>query len=323
MKRLGNLYNDMCEFENIRSVFNEVCRNTKNKRKVNRFKEFKCINFFKIYTVLKSRSYVPGPYHVFTIYEPKKRRVVSQNMFDKVINHLVARHILMPTLIPCLVDTNVASRVEKGTSAGLAYYYEYRRICDVKYKKYYILKCDVKKFFASIDHDILKQKLIRRIKDKEALKIVFDIIDSEDKGLGIGNMTSQILAIFYLNDFDHYVKEELKIKYYVRYQDDFLIFHESKEYLKECLEKIKRYLDNEKLELNHKTRIYNQNCNFIYLGRDIHGRYSRYRVINRKLKKRLYQYSVREIDLRSLTCSIDNFRSLKKSARPTLGAVTV
>lgn len=86
----------------------------------------------------------------------------------------------------------------------------------------------MKKFFASINHDRLKEKLKRRIKDEKALKIVFDIIDSEKTGLGIGNMISQILAIFYLNDFDHFVKEDLKIKYYIRYQDNFLLFHEKK-----------------------------------------------------------------------------------------------
>ena len=101
------------------------------------------------------------------------------------------------------------------------------RKCKVKYKKYYILKCDVSKFFASIDKDILKSKVKKRIKDKDALKIIFDIIDSEEHGLGIGNMTSHVFAIFYLNDMDHYIKEELKIKYYVRYQDDFLLLHES------------------------------------------------------------------------------------------------
>ena len=119
-----------------------------------------------------------------------------------------------------------------GTSKGLKLASNFHRICKIKYKKYYILKADVSKFFASIDHDILKEKLKRKINDAEALKIVFDIIDSEENGLGIGAMTSQVLAIFYLNDLDHYIKEVLKIKYYVRYQDDFLLFHHSKEYLK-------------------------------------------------------------------------------------------
>lgn len=310
MKRIGNLYDEMCKFENINNVFQEVCRNTKNKQKVNKFKEYKCINIFKIYSTLKSRAYVPGPYFVFTIYEPKKRRIVSQKMFDKAVNHLVARYILQPAIFPCIVDTNVASRPLKGTSAGLRYYYNFRRICDVKYGKYYILKCDVRKFFASIDHEILKEKLKRRIKDKDALKIVFDIIDSEDKGLGIGNMTSQILAIFYLNDLDHYIKEELKIKYYIRYQDDFLLFHNSKDYLKECLAKIRAFLKKEKLELNDKTRVYTNNCNFIFLGRDKFGRYARYRQSKRKLKKRFYMYNNGEIDLRSLVSSINNLRTV-------------
>ena len=312
MKRVGNLYENIYKYENIKSVFYEVCRNTKNKRKVNRFKEYRCINIFKIYDTLKAGQYVPGPYHVFTIYEPKKRRIVSQNMFDKMVNHLVARYILFPAIMPCLIDTNVASRVNKGTNAGLKYYFNFRRICNIKFANYYILKGDVKKFFASINHDILKEKLKRRIKDEKALKIVFDIIDSEKTGLGIGNMTSQLLAIFYLNDFDHFVKEDLKIKYYIRYQDDFLLFHEKKEYLKECLEKIRKYLETEKFELNKKTRIYKSESNFIFLGRDKYGRYAKYRLIKRKLKKRFYLYKKGEINLYSLLSSIDNFRSLNK-----------
>ena len=185
MKRKNNLYEEMCKIENINKVFDEICRNTKNKRKVQRFKEYKSINITRIYNILNERKYVPGPYNKFTIYEPKKRDVVSQNMIDKAVNHLVSRYILMPSLISCLVDANVASRVDKGTGKGLEIYQKYKRTCDVKYKNYYILKCDISKFFYNIDHDILKEKLKRKIKDKDALKIVFDIIDSEEKGISI------------------------------------------------------------------------------------------------------------------------------------------
>ena len=236
MKRKGNLYQEIYKFENIVNAFNEVCRNTKNKKKVAKFKEYKCIYVSRIYNILKTKSYKPGPYNVFTIYEPKERRIVSQSMQDNVINHLVARHILYPAILPCLLDVNVASRKGLGTSEGIRLAMNFHRICKVKYKTYYILKCDISKFFASIDHDILKKKLERRIKDKDALKIVFDIIDSEENGLSIGAMTSQVLAIFYLNDMDHFIKETLKIKYLIRYQDDFLLFHPSKQYLKYCLE---------------------------------------------------------------------------------------
>ena len=185
MKRKNNLYEEMCKIENINKVFDEICRNTKNKRKVQRFKEYKSINITRIYNILNARKYVPGPYNKFTIYEPKKRDVVSQNMIDKAVNHLVSRYILMPSLISCLVDANVASRVDKGTGKGLEIYQKYKRTCDIKYKNYYILKCDISKFFYNIDHDILKEKLKRKIKDKDALKIVFDIIDSEEKGISI------------------------------------------------------------------------------------------------------------------------------------------
>lgn len=177
----------------------------------------------------------------------------------------------------------------------MEYYQKYRNICKNKYGQYYILKCDVQKFFASIDHDILKNKLQRKIKDKDALEIVYKIIDSYKIGLGIGNMTSQVLAVFYLNDLDHYIKEELKIKYYVRYQDDFILLHESKEYLKECLEKIKKFLEKEKLTLNKKTRIYNSNGNIIFLGRNKYNRYARYRNVKRRIKKQMYLYNIREI----------------------------
>lgn len=228
-----------------------------------------------------------GPYNIFTIYEPKERRIVSQKMKDKIVNHLISRHILYPALLPCLISTNVASRKNLGTNEGLRLAKEFHRICKVKYGEYYILKCDISKFFASIDHNILKEKLKRKIKDEDALKIVFDVIDSDDNGLSIGNMTSQVLAIFYLNDMDHFIKEKLKIRYYIRFQDDFLLFHPSKKYLKYCLDELKLFLEKEKLVLNKKTRIFKSTNNFVFLGRNKNNRYAKHRDVNRKLKKKI------------------------------------
>ena len=110
-------------------------------------------------------------------------------------------------------------------------------------------------------------------------------------------MTSQILAIFYLNDLDHFIKENLKIKYYVRYQDDFLLFHQSKDYLKYSLEEIRKFLSKEKLTLNAKTRIYKNTNNFIFLGKNQKGKYAKYREVKRKLKKRNYLYQENKITL--------------------------
>lgn len=312
MKRKNNLYQEICKIENIISAFNEVCRNTNNKKKVQNYKQYKSIYISRICNVLNNKTYKVGKYNVFTIYEPKERRIVSQNLQDKVINHLVARYILYPVVMPCLIEQNVASRKNKGTRKGLEYAKIYDTKCKIKYKNYYILKFDISKFFASIDQEILKEKIKRKIKDEDALDIIFKIIDSEEQGLGIGSMTSQCLAIFYLNDLDHFIKEKLKLKYYIRYQDDGLIFHESKEYLKICFKEIEKFLDKEHLKLNNKSRIYKNTNNFIFLGRNRKGKYAKYRNIKRKIKyrKRLYEYG--KIDLMGYINTINCYRNLIK-----------
>ena len=310
MKRFSYLYENLYDIKNIEAAFNEVCRNTHNKRKVEFFKEYKCIYISRIYNVLKQEKYSVGPYNSFTIYEPKKRQIISQNMYDKVVNHLVSREILYPSLFPCLLDFNVASRKNMGTSYAVNLYLKYRRYFSIRYKTYYILKCDISKFFDSINHDILKEKLKRRIKDKKSLKIVFDIIDSHSPGLGIGNMTSQALAIFYLNDMDHFIKEVLKIKCVIRYQDDFLLFHESKDYLKFCLKELECFLNKEDLKLNKKTRIFKNTDNFIFIGVDKYGHYSHYRNVRRRLKKRTFLYSCGQISLNSLVSSRLSYKNL-------------
>lgn len=311
MKRKKDLYKNIYELNNIIKVFNEVCKNTKNKKKVEEYKKFKCANVYHIQKILKNKEYNVGKYYIFTIYEPKERTIVSQDMEDKIINHLVARYILYPAIIPCLIDANVASRKNMGVSKGLKLANTYRSKCNIKYSNWYVLKCDISKFFYSINHEILKEKLKRRIKDNDAINIVNKIIDSYENGLGIGNMTSQILAIFYLNDLDHFIKEKLKIKYYVRYQDDFCLFHNSKEYLRYCLEEIKKFLKKEDLKLNEKTRIYKNTNNYMFLGRNIKNMYGKYRRINGIIKSKIREYEKGKIELYSLISSINTYKNLK------------
>ena len=123
-------------------------------------------------------------------------------------------------------------------------------------------------------------------------------------------MTSQVLAVFYLNDMDHFIKEKLGVKCFVRYQDDFLLFHESKEYLKYCFEEIKKFLQKEKLVLNNKSRIYKNTNNFIFLGRNQDGKYVKYRDVRRKIKKRNYLYQTGKINLMSYMSSRICYKSL-------------
>lgn len=316
MKRKNNLYQELLNFENIENAYNEVRKNTKNRNRVFNLYSYKSIYMYRVYNILINKNYVVGPYNKFTIYEPKKREIVSQNLEDKIINHLVARYILYPAILPCLLNINVASRKGMGTKKGLDFALKYHNLCKQKYRTYYILKCDIRKFFANINHELLKQKLLKRIKDTDALKIVFDIIDSNQQGLYIGSMTNQILAIFYLNDLDHFIKNTLKIKYYVRYQDDFLLFHQSKSYLKFCLEEIKKFLYKEKLTLNDKTRIYKNTNNFMFLGRNVKGQYCRYRNIKRKLKNKYYLYNQNYATLNSLSSSLICYKQLLNKPMP-------
>lgn len=140
---------------------------------------------------------------------------------------------------------------------------EYRRANGLPYKPMsewdyadgWVLKCDVRKFFASIDHDLVKQKLRERVEDDRVFELMCTYIDTSD-GLPLGYQTSQLLALMFLDSFDHFVKERLRIRYYGRYMDDFYLIHEDKEYLRYCLKEIRAYLANLHLELNQKTAIF-------------------------------------------------------------------
>ena len=307
MIRVGYLYSNLYNVDNILVAYKEVLKTTKNKKYIVLFDRYKCIYINKIYNDLLNKTYIPGVLREVTIYEPKERIIVVQDIYDKIINHLVSRQILIPYLINGLIDGNVASRKGYGTSKGRELYFKYRNICNIKYKKYYILKIDISKFFYSIDHDILKSMIRRKIKDKDVLFLLDKIIDNYgvDKGIPIGLMTSQIFAIFYLDGIDKYIKEVLKIKYYIRYQDDMVLFYQDKEYLQYCLSCIKIELDKLKLEINKKTRIYKSNENMNFIGVRKNGRLSNYQKTTKKVKNNIKKFKNNEKELSSIIASLN------------------
>lgn len=298
MKRKGNLYNKLLDIDYILEVYSIIQKNTKNKKKIEKFEENLSSNIIDIQN--KILNFKMEKYHMFKIYEPKERFILSLDLKDKIINHMVA-YILIDVLEPSLIDSNIAVRKNKGNSYGIKLIKRYLSKLD----DFYCLKCDMTKYFYNINHDILKDMLKKKIKDQKFLNIVYKIIDSTNQdyileycknnnisyfkkeiGLSIGNMTSQILGIFYLNDLDHYIKEVLKIKYYIRYMDDLVIIHEDRNYLKYCLNKIKIYIKKYGLELNHKTMITKNQ--FIFLG--YHFYTNKIKIISknrRKIKKKL------------------------------------
>ena len=261
MKSTSKIYDTIIDLVKIQNMYDKRIRiNTKNKYKLEKFENNYVSNMIYIKETLKKRKYIPGKYNLFLVKSPKLRLIMSQNIIDKVINHVVTENILIKVFDKSLIEENLATRKNKGTHYGIKLLKKY--INEIKGETFYILKFDISKYFFNIDHQILKEIISKKIKDKEAIKILYDIIDSTDieyvnkeikkiktkeiqkilkgnhhdkigkikelqklpyykkgKGVPIGNMSSQFLAILYLNELDHYIKEELRIKYYIRYMD--------------------------------------------------------------------------------------------------------
>lgn len=310
MKRIGNLYSDICDIYNIMDMYdNSVRKNTKNKKKIEEFNNFYSCNIKEIKEELITNNYTPDKYNIFLIREPKLRIIMSQSIKDKIVNHLVAKYFLVDVFDKTFINNNCATRCGKGTHYGLKLFKNYLNYYKNKYHKFYILKFDISKYFYNIDHEITKQLISNKIKDKKALKIIFDIIDSTDcdyinkrilelkeeekkrinslnikdkdiklkeidnlplykkgKGCPIGNMTSQIVATLYLDEIDKYIQEKLKIKHYIRYCDDGVLFNSDKEYLKYCIKEIEKLLNKYRLKLNKKTKIYSSIEEIEFLG---------------------------------------------------------
>ena len=244
-------------------------------------------------------------YSIFLITDPKCRVIMSQSIEDKVINHLVAKYLLVDVYENIYTNSMCATRKGKGSSYGIHLLKTYLNKIKYKYTNFYYLKIDIKKYFYNIDHNILKSILSHKIKDKDALEVLYKIIDSTNnkyinkridnlknnrihylkdnhlireveeiplykynKGCSIGNQTSQAFGLIYLYEFNHYLKERLHLKYVINYMDDFIIIHEDKDYLNYCLKQIRKYLcDNLKLGLNEKeTRIDNIKNGIDFLG---------------------------------------------------------
>lgn len=299
----------------------EISKNVKNKRKLYNFEKFKMLNFHNICTTLANNNYNGGTYNIFMIKDPKYRIVMSENVSDKVINHYITRKILIPKLENRLDIRNVATRENMGTSYAYELVNKYIEK-NKKYKKFYILKLDIKKYFYNINHDILKS-MIKKHLTTEEYDIICKILDSTNapyinekineikmkysnnsevnniplykkgKGLPLGNLSSQFLAIYYLNEIDHYIVNNLKLKCMVRYMDDYIIFSESREKLVNCYKVIKDKLYKEyDLILNeNKCKITTSYEGFCFLG-------YKYRIIDNKTIVHLYSKSKKRIKSR-------------------------
>lgn len=299
----NNIYDKYITMNNLYKMWDIIKSTCKNKKEVYKFSLNLNTNIYNIYVSLKNKTYVPDKYMTFMIFEPKPRLVMSQSIKDKIVNHFITNYYLIPYLESSLIDSNVATRKGKGSSYGNDLLQKYfnkllinNRTCEI-----YCLKMDVSKYFYSINHDILMSMLGKKIKDNDVLNIIKLVISQtnndyinknisyynnkyntdipyyiNDTGLSIGAMVSQFLAIFFLNEIDHYIKEKLDCKYYIRYMDDLVILDVNKEKLKRVYNIINEKLNALKLRVNKKSNIYNCSNGFSFLG------YT-YKTINNKL----------------------------------------
>ncbi|MGM9805490.1 MAG: RNA-directed DNA polymerase [Candidatus Aphodosoma sp.] len=221
MKRIGGLLPQVTEMENLRVAFYKAQRGNSGKAEVVNYREHLSENLLLLQQQLLIGKVNVGKYKSFIIYEPKERKICSAAFEERVLHHALL-NICAPVFERHLVDTTYANRKRKGVYKAL----DAAHVAMSQYM--YVAKLDVRKYFDTIDHSILKKALRRLMKEEPLLAVWEAIIDSyevtPDKGLPIGNLTSQYCANYYLSGMDHYAKEQLKVAVYVRYMDDILLF---------------------------------------------------------------------------------------------------
>jgi retron-type reverse transcriptase len=242
--------------------------------------------------------YKPRPYRNYYVYEPKKRFISVPAFRDRVVHHAITQ-IVSPLFENKFIEETFACIIGRGTHRAAALARKYAQQARGQWGNFYILKCDISSFFPSIDHAILKNLIRKTIYDKRLFRLICTIIQSyespdlDGKGMPIGALTSQLFANVYLNTLDHYAKETCRVKYYVRYMDDFLILHNDKNYLHELMGKIENFLhDNLKLNLNPKTGVFSISQGIDFCGYRIWPTHVKPRKTTvKRAKKRLKKYA--------------------------------
>lgn len=238
---------------------------------------------------LKNKTYKHGGYTAFYVTEPKVRKIEKSRYIDRIVHRWLVDNFLAPAFVPQFIYTTYACLKNKGMHIACLDLQKAMKHCQSIWKNYYILKMDVAKYFDNIDKEILLSILKRKIKDKNVLWLIEEIIYAQkrQKGLEIGNYTSQIFANIYLNEVDQYIKHTLKIKYAYRYMDDIVLLIRTKTEAINALKKIKIFLQERlKLELNNKTQIFKNRQGVNFCGYKI----NEYRLkIRDKGKRKLKQ----------------------------------
>jgi RNA-directed DNA polymerase len=313
-------YKDITSIENILITWEYFLRGKRHKKDVIKFGIQLGKNLLEIFYLLKEKKYKHADYSVFNISDPKPRIIHKAVVRDRVLHHLIYKE-LYPYFDKKFIFDSYSCQKKKGVHKAIRKFKIFSdKVSKNNTKTCYILKCDIKKFFANIDHHILKKILEKYIKDKDIFNLLIEIIDSfssvsyirdsvnvlsreNEKGLPLGNLTSQLLANIYMNEFDQFLKQKLKVKYYIRYADDFVVFSQNKKYLEFVLKRMKEFLEDNLKLFMHSNKVF---IKTLASGVDFLGwvHFPRHRVLRTRTKNKV----LRKINKYSKTETINSYR---------------
>jgi len=284
--QLSHSFENIISVANLLSAWREFIRGKKKRWDVQEFSLNLMDNILELHHDLKSLTYKHGGYQAFKINDPKPRDIHKASVRDRLLHHAIYR-ILYPFFDKTFITDSYSCRLNKGTHKAVNKFRGFAlKVSRNNTRTCWALKCDIRKFFVNIDHDILLNILIEYILDENIIWLLENVINSFTAGLPLGNLTSQLFVNIYMNKFDQFVKHKLKARYYIRYADDFVIFSYNKKWLEKQIGLIREFLRQElKLEL-HPDKIF---IKTISSGVDFLGmiNFSNYRVLRTKTKRRM------------------------------------
>ncbi len=329
MKRFGKLWHQIIDFENLLLAAKKAQKGKRFRGNVLLFNESLAGNLLKLQRELKESTYQPGKYRTFRIFEPKPRLISAAPYRDRIVHHALC-NVIVPLLEPSFIHHSYANRVGFGSHRALRQFIEWSR------GSRYVLQCDIRKYFPSIDHKILKGQLHQKLKCLPTLGLIDLILDNSNlqeaaieyfagddlltpimrrKGLPIGNLTSQFFSNWYLNEFDHFVKENLGIKKYLRYVDDFALFSDDRSLLKDMRVQIEDFLAGLRLKIHPiKSQLFETKYGANFLGfrvlpERIRVRSDNLRRSRIRLKNLQKKYQDNQIDIRDLISSLQSWEA--------------
>lgn len=290
----NDIFEKIISLENLFSAWQEFSGEKMKKKDVLEFKSRLEDNIFNLHRELKSKIYQHSHYTAFSVCDPKPRRIHKAIVKDRVLHHAIFR-VLYPIFDKSFIFDSYSCRIEKGTHRAVRRLEKFcRKLSQNNIKNIFALKCDIRKYFASVDQKILLKLIQRKISDENTVWLVEKIIKSFPEGLPLGNVTSQLFANIYLDELDQFVKHNLREKYYLRYCDDFVILGENEKDLLKLINPISNFLKS-KLKLSlHPNKIilrkYSQGIDFLGYIVLLHHRVLRTKTRRRMFKKLRVKY---------------------------------